>query len=60
MQFLRRFGPPFFIFHSIIFIQVKGSYKYVFQPDLFKTKKEINTSSNKINLLTNIIYNIYN
>ena len=47
-----------FIFHFIIFIQVKGSYKYVFQPDLFKTKKEINTSSNKINLLTNIIYNI--
>ena len=29
----------FFIFHFIIFIQVKGSYIYVFQPDLFKRLK---------------------
>ena len=29
----------FISFHFIIFIQVKGSYIYVFQPDLFKRLK---------------------
>ena len=29
----------FFMFHFVIFIQVKSSYIYVFQPDLFKRLK---------------------